>query len=139
MQYRRLCTDVNANVPEIVLDEDGHQIPCEYSTLQNLIMTADGIAEIRAARLGGKLSASMKKVVDCLCAIASKHHVIEGGELPFPHACYATSQFYNEVVASSRAHVLAGLSPDASTLFVVFAPLSDYACIVRAKVDDHSS
>ena len=139
MQYRRVCTDASANVPELVLDEDGQQIPCEYSTLQNLITTADGITEIRATRLGGELSTSMKKVVDCLCAIASKHHVIEGDELPFQHACYATSQFYNEVVASSRAHVLAGLCPDASTLFVVFAPLSDYACIVRARVDDPNS
>lgn len=139
MQYRRACTDASANVPEVIFDEDGHQVPCEYSTLQNLIMAADGVAEIRADRLGGELSASMKKVVDCLWAIASKHYVIDGDELPFQHVCYATSQFYNEVVASSRAHVLAGLSPDASTLFVVFAPLSEYACMIRAKVDDPSS
>jgi hypothetical protein len=136
MLYHRVCADANTNVPELVIDKDGYQLLCEYTTLPNLIARVDGITEVSAVKLGGELSTSMKKFVDYLCALASKHsHMIEGDELPFHHACCATSEAYNEAVASSKMHVLSGLSRDASKLFVVFAPISVWACIVRAELE----
>jgi hypothetical protein len=52
--------------------------------------------------------------------------------VPFEFACYATSDAYDKVLAS-RMHALAGLSPDGSTLFVVFAPFSIRAGVALAE------
>jgi hypothetical protein len=39
----------------------------------------------------------------------------------------------NKILAISGMHVLAGLSPDNSVLFVVFAPLSMLTCVAQAE------
>jgi hypothetical protein len=112
-------------------DESGEDIPVNYSNVETLVQLADGGRRVRAMRHGGNLSAAMLEVADFLCALASPP--AGGDEVPPEFVCYALQDACKEVLVNSRMHVLAGLSPDESALFVVFAPISMLAGIARAK------
>jgi hypothetical protein len=127
LEYRRST----ALVRIFEFDQTGQHVPCKSSNSEDLVRLADGVNDIRAIKHGGNLSAAMEKVVDCLYDLSSRP--ADGDEVPFEFACYATRDAYDEVLATSRMHALAGLSPDGSTLFVVFAPFSIRAGVAQAE------
>lgn len=128
MEYRR----TTSQTPMIVFDEGGDFIQCKRSSLEDLVLSTADVTEVRARRHGGKLDAAMKKIVDHLYAMASGARSAAEGEESFEFMCCAISDAYAEVRECSRMHILTGLSPDTATLFVIFAPPSIHACIVRA-------
>ena len=126
-EYRR--TTAVARVFEF--DQTGQHVPCMASSSEDLVRLADGAVEIRAIKHEGKPDVRMEKVVDCLFDLLSCP--ADGDDVPFEVACYATQDAYEEVLTASKMHALAGLSPDGSTLFVVFAPFSVRAGVALAE------
>jgi hypothetical protein len=127
LEYRR-------SIPRVLVvqfDPTGEQIPLQIAGLEELVRLADGVQDIRAVKHEGDLNAAaMRKVVDCLYDLSSRP--ADGDSVPFEFACYATSDAY-EAVTASKMHILAGLSPDGSRLFLVFAPFSIRRCIAQVN------
>jgi hypothetical protein len=96
-----------------------------------LVRLADGVTEIRAIKHEGTVNAVMKNVVDSLYGTSPR--LAGGDEGPLEFACYATRDAYDQVLTTCKMHALAGLSPDGSTLFVVFAPFSVRAGVALAE------
>lgn len=126
-EYRRSA----ALVRVFEFDQAGQQVPCNACNSEDLVRLADGVIEIRAIKHEGKINAAMERVVDSLYDTSPR--LAGGDEVPLEFACYATQDAYNEVLTTSKMHALAGLSPDGSTLFVVFAPLSIRTGVALAK------
>jgi hypothetical protein len=112
----------------IVFDDGGDSILCQDTTLAHLTKSAALVSQIRVGTLVREVTMPMWEFIRALEAI---REFTRGDH--FPHLCCDVSDAYDELRSSSRLRVLSGLSPDESTLFLVFASPGRRACIAQAK------
>lgn len=112
----------------VTFDEGGQPVSLTPTTLEELIRSADGVTRVRAHREGGALTAPMRDVVNGLYDLSSCP--ADSEDLPFQYRCHDVQKAYDQVLDTSRMHILAGCH--GSALLVVFAPFSIRSCIALA-------
>jgi hypothetical protein len=115
-------------LPTFIFDDDGDLISCVGTTLENLILSAAKVTRIRVGTQTGKLTTAMRDLTKSLQAVRRC-----AGDDDFSHLSCAASDAYGEVRRNSRMRVLTGLSPDESTLILIFAAPWVGECIVQAR------
>lgn len=115
-------------MPTIVFDDGGDSILCHDTTLAHLTKSAASVSKIRVGTQVGEITMPMWDFIRALEAIRA---FTQGDH--FPHLCCEVSEAYNKLRSSSRLRLLSALSPDESTLFLVFASPGVRDCIVQAK------
>jgi hypothetical protein len=115
-------------LPTFVFDEDGDLIPCHGTALDDLVQSAASVSKIRVGSQNGKITTAMRELAGALQAIRRCRE-----DDDFSHLCCAATEAYGEIRKNLRMRVLTGLSPDESTLVVVFASPWIGECLVRAK------
>ena len=114
-------------VSTVIFDDDGDFITCVGTTLEDLILLAAKVTKIRVGSETGRNTRAMRTLANLLQAVRRC-----AGDDDFSHLCCGVSEAYGEVRRNARMRVLTGLSPDESTLILVFA--SPWVCECVAQV-----
>jgi hypothetical protein len=103
-------------LPTFIFDDDGDFISCAGTTLENLTPSAAKAKRIRVGTQTGRITTAMRDLTKSLQALRQC-----SGDDDFSHLSCTASEAYGEVRRNSRMRVLTGLSPDESTLILIFA------------------
>jgi hypothetical protein len=115
-------------VPTFIFDDDGDFITCVGTTLEDLILSAAKVTKIRVESETDKITRAMGNLANLLHAVRRCT-----GADDFSHLCCEVSEAYSEVRKNARMRVLTGLSPDESTLILVFASPWVGECIAQVQ------
>ena len=115
-------------LPAFIFDDDGDLLTCIGTTLEDLILSAAKVTKNRVESETGKITRAMGNLANLLHAVRRCT-----GDDDFSHLCCEVSEVYGEVRRNARMRILTGLSPDESTLILIFTSPWVGECIVQAR------
>jgi hypothetical protein len=119
---------ISQELPTLIFDDDGDFISCVGTTLEDLVLSAAKATRIRVGTETGRITTAMRNLTKSLQAVRRC-----SGDDDTSHLCCEVSKAYDEVRRNSRMRVLTGLSPDESTLILIFASPWVGECLVQAR------
>jgi hypothetical protein len=111
---------------KIVLEAGGCHAHCSDMPFEDLIRVRGEAPKIRAASETGRITAPMQKLTALLQAV---HGAGESDQLEF--LCASLQKSWNEIHSVAELRILAGWSPQGSTLILVFVRPWTSRCTVE--------